>query len=264
MRFLLPFVGALVAFATPALSDQHPDEQRFEYMIKDFQGAEPDIHERIKWECWDDTAKLSISCSFIRGSLRKFRHVYRYRGVPPLDPSNLCDLLHLDMQKLLYENILYLDKVSPQNDCEDVTHYRISLVVERKKLVLEQRRHAAKCGRYAEEEVARSRKEVAFIEERLENSKEFCAMDKRQEARQRERVRQRAEREARAKSGSTQDTGMSWAIDYSLFHSDGKIDCFGGCQSLPVSPRGPYSTITSSAWGDKGPAEINPRSKSAR
>jgi hypothetical protein len=107
-------------------------------------------------------------------------------------------------------------------------------------------------------DVAEARDDVEDIERRIETYRRACERNQERARRQREYELREAEREAREYASS------SSRIDFGSLLSDGKIDCFGGCRPNPVSPYGPYSTITSSKWGDKAPAGSNTSTRSAQ
>jgi hypothetical protein len=60
-----------------------------EYLVKDFSGQYPDHRERIKWECYDKRAAMSISCTYVRGdAILKYSDVYRKKPVSTTNTSN--------------------------------------------------------------------------------------------------------------------------------------------------------------------------------
>lgn len=74
---------AVLTVSDIALADPPPETlcgAGCEFLVEDFIGRYPDNAERAagKWQCWDEIAKSSIACTFIRGKdIEKFSHVYR-------------------------------------------------------------------------------------------------------------------------------------------------------------------------------------------
>jgi hypothetical protein len=252
--------SVLVLVTTPVIAaDKHPDESKYEYLVKDFKGTYPSEAERIKWECWDDVAKASVSCTFVRGSLTKFRHVYREKDSDFVwDLNNPCDVLVLDFGKISYEQILQImgrrGKITRENACEAASLLQIDLSLERQMLNIVKRGVAKQCDAWTARDVESHRDEVKFGERHIASYKRICARNQENVRRQREYEIEQAEREAKEYAAAKSK------IDYGRVRSDGgyigtigAIECFGGCQSNFVSPRGPYSTITNRAWGDTAP-----------
>jgi hypothetical protein len=83
LRILLSLLCALSPwFAVyPAVADV-PDTlcgaAGCEYLVKSFSGSYPDEKERVNWECYDESSKASISCTFVRGDdILNYSDVYR-------------------------------------------------------------------------------------------------------------------------------------------------------------------------------------------
>jgi hypothetical protein len=260
--WFLAIAVLLTMFAPAAIAQVHPNDAKYEYTIRDYAGREPLGAERIQWECWDDKAKASLSCTFVHGSLLKFRYVYREKGGRQIDPTNICTMLLLDRGKVTYESEVALEasKGHHHDICEEVTEQRFQVLKSRQIVAVTVRMAVAKCflASDATDMVERDKDTLKDDEDWLQNRKSRCEQN--QEAKQREQeVDQReAEREA-------QNSLMgSNATDFGSLSSDDKITCFGGCNSVPVSPRGPYSTITSRSWGDRAPPDTFGTVRSAR
>jgi hypothetical protein len=241
-------VAVTVAKAEP---EKQPNFDKYTYTIIDYRGVEPPVSERIQWKCWNDAAKASLSCYFVKGPLTGFRYVYRLKKYGEIDPSNVCDLMYLDFDKILYEDLLASrGRTNDPTECEAVTLSRLRLIRDRQGLAITLRQQAANCiGSEADaaSEVRDAQDQIAFTERDIARHKQRCAADQAAEERERESVRAQADQEARS--------SFSGSVDYSSLASDGRISCFGGCQTNWVSPRGPASTITSRSWGDKVPPE---------
>jgi hypothetical protein len=101
MRAIM-FACALAASASPSYAGPHPNYERYEYLVEDFYGSEPSDPEKRNWECYDDEVDASLSCVFIRGSLSRFRYIYRLKRIPQI-PRTACWDLRLESTKFRYE-----------------------------------------------------------------------------------------------------------------------------------------------------------------
>jgi hypothetical protein len=74
----------IAASSTEAFAQKHPNEQLFEYRIKNYtpQGpwySLPTGKEKGDWECTDEST-ASINCSFIRTDLSEFQYIYKRKS----------------------------------------------------------------------------------------------------------------------------------------------------------------------------------------
>jgi hypothetical protein len=257
---IVTFLAAVYSAISLANAEQQPNFDKYNYTIIDYRGAEPPLSERIQWRCWNEVAKASLSCYFVKGPLTSFRYVYRPKKYGDVDPNDVCDLLSLDVGKVFYEDLLAArSRPDDQTECEEATLSRISLIHDRKILAIVLRQQAASCFSSEEETsdaIKNAQWAIAMSERTIARHSRRCEADRAAEQRERESVRVRADQEARS--------GFSSSVDYSSLASDGRIACFGGCQTTWVSPRGPASTITSRSWGDKVPSDQLTGVRSAR
>lgn len=254
MKLLALFLAIVAGFFVPAAfaAENHPNFSKYEYAVVDYRGTQPVGADRIQWSCWDDKIRTWLNCSFVKGSLSEFRFVYRRKEQwARIDPNNVCDILYLDIDKISYDNLrASRSRTEEPTDCERVTLNRLRLLRDRRAMALTLRQAAANClgdAQATSEALASAREDVADTEKNIERYRNRCERDQAAERRQREADRAEADREA--------STNLNTNVDFSSLASDGRISCFGGCQTNWVSPRGPYSTITSRSWGDKAPPD---------
>jgi hypothetical protein len=80
-RIYFPVV-IVVALAVGQLSAiaEVPSCSECEYLVNNFSGSYPSERERVNWECFDRSSKISIACTFVRGDdILKYSDVYRKR-----------------------------------------------------------------------------------------------------------------------------------------------------------------------------------------
>jgi hypothetical protein len=77
---IAPIAALMLSF--PASAQSHPNESVYRYRVKDhvLQApwySYPEGRERGQWNCFDDTSKMAVPCSFVIGSLEEFRYVFQ-------------------------------------------------------------------------------------------------------------------------------------------------------------------------------------------
>jgi hypothetical protein len=69
-----PFILAGLA---PAIAGPCDDGSECNFRVRNFNGSYPNEKERVNWECFDQSSKISISCTFVRGDdILKYSDVY--------------------------------------------------------------------------------------------------------------------------------------------------------------------------------------------
>jgi hypothetical protein len=80
---LLTFLLSLCAASAQSLRDEsHPDENVFQYRVKNYVvqrpwDSYPTSQEAEQWECFDDATKVAVNCFAAGGSRERFRHIYK-------------------------------------------------------------------------------------------------------------------------------------------------------------------------------------------
>jgi hypothetical protein len=69
-------------FAQALRDDSHPDENVFQYRVKNYVvqrpwDSYPTGREAEQWECFDDATKAAVNCFAAGGAMERFRHIYK-------------------------------------------------------------------------------------------------------------------------------------------------------------------------------------------
>lgn len=246
MLKIVLLVATLVAYATPSLADDHPDELLYIYAIKNHKGKEPPRSERIRYECLRKGETTAKNCAFVSGPLNKFAFVFTDKYAPT-DPANVCSLISADWlrtQPELTEVYRSASNRSDSRECEDATVHRLILLHLQRVQAMQLRDKAAKCNGDFKDLT----KDMEDERRSIERDKTSCAKTPVLEAKQRERDRELAKQEAAAFARISKSEPDVKNFAQNL--SDGKVTCGAECTVSAIAPEGPYSTITSDKWRD--------------